>query len=116
MKTRKLVFNDYELSDIASKFKILSESSRLKILRALSAGEKCVKEITLSTGLMQANVSKQLKILESNNIVACRPSGLQRYYTLSDSTVLRLCNILCQQNNQEVNEIQFQTHNREQNN
>lgn len=98
METDKQVFSDFELDNLATKFKVLSESSRLKILRSLIDGEKCVTEIIDRTGLMQANVSKQLKILHENGIVNSRPCGLQRFYSLSDFTVLNICNVLCGRN------------------
>jgi DNA-binding transcriptional ArsR family regulator len=88
-------FTDEEIEHLAAKFKILSEPSRLKILRSLFSGEKCVSEIIEITGLLQANVSKQLKILQKNGIVDSRPQGLQRYYQLIDFTVLSICNVLC---------------------
>jgi DNA-binding transcriptional ArsR family regulator len=88
-------FTDTEIKDMASRFKALSEPSRLKILRALFTGEKCVTEIIEKTGLLQANVSKQLKILQRNGVVSCRPSGLQRFYKIADHSVLDLCNTVC---------------------
>ena len=93
--TPELYFNDQEIKDLSRRFKILSEPSRLKILRALFAGEKCVTEIIEATGLLQANVSKQLKILTEHGILSCRPAGLQRYYSVSDPTILQICNTLC---------------------
>ncbi len=89
------MFSDTDLTVLATKFKVLSESSRLKILRTLFDGEKCVSEIIDQTGLQQANVSKQLKILASSGIVECRPQGLMRYYKLADFTVLKICNAIC---------------------
>jgi ArsR family transcriptional regulator, zinc-responsive transcriptional repressor len=88
-------FTNKELEQLAMRFKILSEPSRLKILRSMFAGEKCVYEITNSTKLMQANVSKQLKILVDNGIVKCRPSGLQRYYHIIDRKIIWICKQLC---------------------
>ena len=61
-------FTDADIKKMSDRFKILSEPSRLKILRALSSGEKNVTEIIEKTGLLQANVSKQLKIMERNNV------------------------------------------------
>ncbi|MFH1050665.1 MAG: metalloregulator ArsR/SmtB family transcription factor [bacterium] len=89
-------FTNKDLEQLALRFKILSEPSRLKILRSMFNGEKCVYEITTSTKLMQANVSKQLKILVQNGIVKCRPSGLQRYYHIIDKKVIWICRQLCQ--------------------
>ena len=92
---KRINFTDHELRDMADKFKSLSESSRLKILRALFTGEKCVTDIIEKTGLLQANVSKQLKILQKNNVVSCRPAGLQRFYKIVDNNILDLCNTVC---------------------
>ena len=88
-------FTNKELEQLALRFKILSETSRLRILRTLLTGEKCVNEITSSTKMMQANVSKQLKILVDNGIIKCRPSGLQRYYHIVDKKVIWICRQLC---------------------
>ena len=88
-------FSDEEIRHLSERFKVLSEPSRLKILRSLFDGEKCVTEIIDATGLMQANVSKQLKILQKNGIVDSRAVGLQRIYSVKDFTVLKICNIFC---------------------
>jgi DNA-binding transcriptional ArsR family regulator len=90
---KNIKFTDDELVVLAEDFKMLSEPSRLKILRALFSGEKCVTEIIENTGLLQANVSKQLKILQRNGVVACRPAGLQRFYKIHRHLVLDLLNI-----------------------
>lgn len=88
-------FTDSELVTLAKVFSVLSQTSRLKILRSLVEGEKCVTEIINATGLMQANVSKQIKILESAGIVGCRPAGLQRYYRIVDPSILEICEAIC---------------------
>lgn len=95
----KNTFTDIQIRDLASRFKILSEESRLKILRALFGGEKCVTDIINATGLLQANVSKQLKILQLNGVVSCRPAGLQRYYSVVDNTVFKICQEVCDNKN-----------------
>ena len=100
-KNLKEIFMESEIEQLSQKFKLLSEPSRLKILRSLFEGEKCVTEIIEATGLMQANVSKQLKIMQSNGILECRPEGLQRFYKVADNTVLDICNILCGRNTNE---------------
>lgn len=95
MRKKKLNLTDDEVIELTTRFKILSEPSRLKILRALFSGEKCVKDIVADSGLMQANVSKQLKMLLESGTVACRPSGLQRFYSIIDLTIYNLCKVLC---------------------
>lgn len=98
MEKIETIYSYNDIKQLAKKFKILSEESRLKILRSLFHGEKCVTEIIDTTGLMQANVSKQLKILQSNKLLKCRASGLLRYYSVIDPTILKICNILCDTN------------------
>jgi|DewCreStandDraft_4_1066084.scaffolds.fasta_scaffold00138_89 DNA-binding transcriptional ArsR family regulator len=93
-----IYLSDNELDMLSRKFKILSEPTRLKILRALMDGEKCVNEIIQETGLVQSNVSKQLKKLEQGNIIECRPQKVQRFYKVIDETVFQLCRILCNPN------------------
>jgi ArsR family transcriptional regulator, zinc-responsive transcriptional repressor len=98
MEKSKPSFTDDEIDDLALRFKILSEPSRLKILRSLFSGELCVNEIVEATKLMQANVSKQLKILYESKVVECRPSGLQRYYRVIDQKVIHICKEICKSN------------------
>ncbi len=95
MKYKKVEFTGKELKQLAAKFKVLGETSRLKILQSLTGGELCVNEIIDATGLMQANVSKQLKLMQNQEIVDCRPSGLQRFYRIADPTVVEICETLC---------------------
>ncbi|GAB1372146.1 hypothetical protein MASR1M45_22080 [Candidatus Kapaibacterium sp.] len=95
MSSEQTVLTDSEIELVAHRFKILSEPSRLKILRSLFDGEKNVTEIIYNTGLLQANVSKQLSLLQKNGIVACRPDGLLRYYKLTDLTIIQICSAVC---------------------
>ncbi len=83
---------------ITNKFKILSEESRLRILYVLQDGEKTVSEIVEETGYLQANVSKQLKILLDANILSLRTEGKHHYYGISDTQLLTICHIICNSN------------------
>lgn len=86
---------DDVLDVLAERFKALGEPSRLKILRCLIEGEKCVNDITSITGMYQPNVSKQLKILHGSGILDFKQNGLQRFYFVKDPTVVRICHYLC---------------------
>ena len=57
------------LTPVAEFFKVLSEVSRLQVLCSLKSGAKNVTEIIAVTGLGQANVSKQLKMLTQVGMV-----------------------------------------------
>ena len=89
------IFSDDELEVLASKFSLLAEPSRLKILRSLFIGEKCVKDIVMDSMQMQANVSKQLRALLKAGAVSYRAEGLHRYYFIIDPTILQICQLLC---------------------
>ena len=75
------------LYDIADFFKVLGESTRLKILYALSSGEVCVGELSESLGIGQSSVSHQLRILRQNNLVKFRKQGKTVFYSLDDTHV-----------------------------
>lgn len=83
------------LTPVAEFFKVLSEVSRLQVLCCLKSGAKNVTEIIAATGLGQANVSKQLKMLTQAGMVVRRPKGISVFYEISDPIVFELCEIVC---------------------
>lgn len=80
---------------IAERFKVLAEPARLQILSCLRKREATVSEIVDETGLGQANVSKHLQLLHAHGFVARRRDGLYAYYTLADTRVFKLCELVC---------------------
>ena len=90
---RKMTSEVLEL--IASRFRVLSEPARLKILNELMAGERTVTELVEATELNQANVSKHLQLLRASGFVQRRKSGLFSHYSIADKTVHDLCQIMC---------------------
>lgn len=89
--------NENNIDLITKKFKILSEESRLRILQVLQDGEKSVSQIVIETGFLQANVSKQLKILLDADIIKRRTEGNHHYYSILDTKILKICQIICSQ-------------------
>lgn len=71
--------------------KLIGDSSRLKILSSIGAGEKTVSEIIGETGLPQTLVSFHLKILRDREVVvASRKGGPFVHYRLRDPSILNL--------------------------
>jgi DNA-binding transcriptional ArsR family regulator len=103
--SKSKLFNELDIEEVAAKFKILSETSRLKIIRVLHYKESCVKDIIKETGLQQANVSKQLRVLQNAGIVDFKPIGLQRYYHITDNTVISICKQVCKSHKNENVEL-----------
>lgn len=86
---------DEFLDLMADKFRMLSDSTRLAILRVLMQGERNVSQVVAETGRSQANVSKHLKMLAEAGLVARRKEGLQAFYRLDDPLVEQLCKLVC---------------------
>lgn len=83
------------LEMIASRFRLLSDPTRLRILHTLGDREMNVGEIVTETGASQANVSKHLAALLDAHIVARRKEGLTANYRVVDETIFELCDVVC---------------------
>jgi len=95
MKKPGRELSDEALSLIASRFRLLGEPLRLKILNALRERGLSVTELVEATGAGQANVSKHLGLLLMGGLVARRKEGNLSYYYIADETIFRLCEIVC---------------------
>lgn len=73
---------------------IASDFTRLKILYAISEGEKSVSEIVAEVGASQSLVSHQLTVLRKNHLVATRKEKTRVYYSLDDHHVIELLNVV----------------------
>ena len=82
-----------QIEEMSSRFKAISEPSRLKILLALSCGELCVEHLTQAVGGNQSAVSHQLKTLKDNKIVKSKRQGKQVIYAVSDGHILTMINV-----------------------
>jgi len=80
---------------IAARFRVLGESSRLKLISALQAGDRNVSELVEATGLNQANVSRHLQSLTDAGILARRKEGLNVIYSIADPSIFDLCDLVC---------------------
>ena len=75
------------LIDLSELFKVFGDSTRIKILTALSHGELCVCDLSKLVGMTSSAVSHQLKILRSAKLVSCRRYGKTVFYALADDHV-----------------------------
>ena len=82
------------LEDGQARFlRCIGEATRLRILRHLISGEKCVTDIVSAIGKEQSLVSHHLKSLKDCNIVLTTQKAQKIYYSLSDP---RLAEIILQ--------------------
>ena len=78
---------DETLYDLAELFKVFGDSTRIKILYALSEAELCVCDLARLLGITQAAVSHQLRVLKASALVRARREGKVTFYALDDDHV-----------------------------
>ncbi|MEL7609668.1 MAG: metalloregulator ArsR/SmtB family transcription factor [Bacillota bacterium] len=78
---------DDALYDLAELYKLFGDTTRIKILYALSAGEICVCDIAQLLGMTQSAISHHLRSLKQSKLVKFRRDGKTVYYSLADAHV-----------------------------
>lgn len=74
---------DKQLSSLEAIFKALADTTRLRIVGLLLAGEVCVCDIHDSLSLPQPKVSRHLAYLRRAGLVDARKDGLWVHYRLA---------------------------------
>lgn len=85
--------DDEILYELAELFKIFGDSTRIKILYALSENELCVGELAQILKLSLSSVSHQLRILKTSKLVRFRREGKEVFYALDDEHVRNIINM-----------------------
>lgn len=75
---------------VANVFKLLGDPSRVRLVDALSHGERCVCDLATLVGMSESAVSHQLRLLRSARLVRVRRAGRMAYYSLDDHHVVGL--------------------------
>jgi ArsR family transcriptional regulator len=88
------LLTEAELDHLATRFKLLGEQMRLRILQAVCHEAKSVNEIVEATGSTQANVSKHLALLATAGILSRKKEGQCVYYGMKDAMVMQLCSMV----------------------
>lgn len=77
------------LSQLAELYKLLGNTTRLKILLALAQGELCVCDVSHVLELTVAATSHQLKLLRDQGWLQMRNDGKMVYYRLHNEGLLK---------------------------
>jgi ArsR family transcriptional regulator, lead/cadmium/zinc/bismuth-responsive transcriptional repressor len=88
LKARLL--DEASVIDLAETFRMLGDTTRVRILDALARTEVPVCDLANVLGLTQSAVSHQLRLLRSMRLVKSRRDGRHIYYTLDDDHILDL--------------------------
>ncbi len=83
------------LEQVAERFRVLGEPTRLRLLEAMRHGARSVGDLVEATVAGQANVSKHLRLLHGAGLVGRRREGTTVYYHLADPSALQLCDLVC---------------------
>lgn len=75
------------LNKLTEFFKILGDTTRVKILYALDKHEMCVCDIANVLGMSKSSISHQLGTLRRSGIVKCKKVGKEVFYMLDDEHV-----------------------------
>ncbi len=92
-KARDAALSPELVDEISQTFKALGDSSRLRILWALSSEEMCVCDLAALLGITESAVSHQLRLLRTLRLVKNRREGVVLYYRLVDEHVSQLVEI-----------------------
>ncbi len=93
------------MENLADLFSALGEKGRLKIIKFLTEGEKCVCEIIEEFELSQAAISHHLRVLRQVGLVKVRREGRWGYYSLDREGFAALERLLKEEIFQPVSDI-----------
>lgn len=86
-RVKKVMENTEVLYAVADFFKVMSDSTRMRIMSALDNGEMCVCDLSALLDMTKSAISHQLKVLKDAHLVKSRREGKNVYYSLKDDHV-----------------------------
>lgn len=92
-KVRNQMPDEDPVYEVAELFKVFGDSTRARIICALSISELCVCDLSCILNMSQSAVSHQLRILKQSRIVKNRRAGKVVYYSLDDDHIKNLFSI-----------------------
>jgi ArsR family transcriptional regulator len=98
--TRRTVMPRKKMTDatfdqVAQRFRVLSDPTRLRILYHIGTEELTVNDIVERTGGSQSNISKHLSTLSAQGLVTRRRQGTSVFYSVADPSIFDLCDQVC---------------------
>src|SRR2546423_7881024 len=87
---KRAALTDASARALAETFKVLGDTTRVRILDALSRSELCVQDLARRVGISDSAVSHQLRLLRGMRLVRQRRDGRLIYYALDDQHIVGL--------------------------
>jgi DNA-binding transcriptional ArsR family regulator len=82
-----MVLDEYQAAQVAELFRALSDTSRVRIIAALLAGERNVSALAQAVGISESATSHHMRGLRQMRLVRARKTGRQVFYCLDDDHV-----------------------------
>lgn len=92
-KVRNSMIEDGVAYNVAEFFKVFGDSTRVKIIYALSVEEMCVCDVSALLNMSQSAISHQLKVLRQAKLVKIRKVGKIVYYSLDDDHIKEIVSL-----------------------
>lgn len=86
-RAREVMENTEILYAVSDFFKVMCDSTRMRIMAALDNGEMCVCDLSALLNMTKSAISHQLKVLKDAKLVKSRRDGKNVFYSLMDDHV-----------------------------
>src|SRR3970282_420475 len=87
-RVRARLLSPDNVTSVAEVFKLLGDPTRVRLLDALTLGERCVCDLAELLGLTESAFSDKLGLLRGARLVRVRRAGRQAHYSLDDHHVI----------------------------
>ncbi len=87
---RKGMLKEKEYDDMSMIFEMFGDSTRLKIMNALSVRELCVSDLAAVLEMSNSAISHQLSSLKKTKLVVSRKVGKNVYYSMADEHIMNI--------------------------
>ena len=84
------LLNSRSVDAVSDVFRLLGDPTRVRLVDALTHGERCVCDLAALLGLTESAVSHQLRLLRAARLVRARRAGRMAFYSLDDHHVAGL--------------------------
>jgi DNA-binding transcriptional ArsR family regulator len=89
-RLKRALLAESSVAALAETFKVLGDTTRVRMLDALSRAELCVCDLAGLLGLSESAVSHQLRLLRGMRLVRPRRDGRLVFYALDDQHIVGL--------------------------
>ncbi len=84
------LLNEHLAAHVAELFRAFSDTSRVRILSALMAGEMNISSLAEAVGISESAVSHHMRGLRQMRMVQSRREGKEVYYRIDDEHIIAL--------------------------